>query len=1125
MVDRRCRRDGTRAQAHADTPTTAHFDALGRPFLTVARNRVVCTGHDLDGSEESFATRVELDIEGNQRAVRDERKLPVNYLPAGALEQRIVMRYAYDMLGNRIHQLSMEAGARWMLNDVAGKPIRAWDSRGHNFTTNYDKLRRPVEQTVRGTIANGQAASDPRTLNRDILVDKMEYGEPPGNASQAELDRALRLNLRTRIYRHFDSAGVATNARLDANGSPIEAYDFKGNLLHSTRRLARDYTAVPDWLLPTEPQLDGESFEGATRYDALNRPIQSVAPHSNLTRAQHPNKINVIQPVFNEANLLERVDVWLERPSEPTKLLDRKDPNDGPPSPVGVANIDYDAKGQRLRIDYKTQDTTVIRTSYAYDPETFRLTHLYTRRGVDPATEHGVSFTEDCENPDTPPPDTIAAPETPPVGKACGLQNLHYTYDPAGNITHIQDDAQQTIYFRNQRVEPSNDYTYDAVYRLIQASGREHLGQGGAPIPHSYNDAGRAGILSANPPGRFAANDVAAMGTYIERYVYDAVGNFLQMQHARTDTAVAGWTRRYNYVEDSLIEPAKFSNRLSSTTVGTQPDEVYAHNAHGNMLRMPQLAEMQWDYKDQLRLTRRQRVNDEDIEGRDHDGERTFYVYDAAGQRIRKVCEKAQGLTEERIYLGGFEIFRKHGGPIGASSATLERETLHVMDDKQRIALVEIRTFPATQDPSDPLLLIRYQSGNHLGSASLELDERAQIISYEEYAPYGSTTYQAVRSQTETAKRYRYSGKERDEESGLYYYGARFYAAWIGRWTACDQTASLNRYLFVGACPSMSFDIGGLKSNRELMGLDDASINAALEADPSLSNVIALTAKQSAYDLWNGVTAGFVAKHDSLFEAREEGKLSESDYWLRTTGEAGKSVLVTAASAATGGVGGAGARTLAGQLARGVVTGATTGAAIETGAQGIEMAIGTREKLDGGSIAVAGAGGGVFGMLGAGPAAMVALKRLVGKKLGPKDFGVNFIKNDPKLLKMWEDAVDATFNSNRKKPNALKMLVAKLEKGEAVTAKELNAAFTNVNKKFTEAARKAGYDIAEVHHWNYPKIDNLDNLLDPARLVPAPTTQVHDFMHEATSTAFWPSDKLAVPPPQRAPIAASQYIE
>src|SRR5205823_942726 len=53
----------TRAAAHADTPTTEHFDALGRPFLTVARNRVVCAGHDLDGVEESFRTRVELDIE------------------------------------------------------------------------------------------------------------------------------------------------------------------------------------------------------------------------------------------------------------------------------------------------------------------------------------------------------------------------------------------------------------------------------------------------------------------------------------------------------------------------------------------------------------------------------------------------------------------------------------------------------------------------------------------------------------------------------------------------------------------------------------------------------------------------------------------------------------------------------------------------------------------------------------------------------------------------------------------------------------------------------------------------------------------------------------------------------
>jgi RHS repeat-associated protein len=775
----------TRAAAHADTPTTAHFDALGRPFVTVARNRVACAGHDLDGTEESFLTRVELDIEGNQRAVRDAVQ------QAGDALGRIGMRYAYDMLGNRIHQFSMEAGARWMLNDGVGKPIRAWDSRGHNFTTTYDALRRPVEQYVRGTTTD----SDPRTLNRDLLVDKIEYGEPPANASQAELDRALRLNLRTRIYRHFDSAGVATNARFDANGNPLEAYDFKGNLLRSTRRLVSDYTAIPDWIL--NPSLDDETFEGSTSYDALNRPIQSIAPHSSLART----KRNVIQPVFNEANLLERVDVWLERATEPATLLD---PEVDAASPVGVANTDYDAKGQRQRIDYKNGASTF----YDYDPLTFRLIHLYTRRGA--------AFTEDCDNPQPPPP-TIAAPDTPPQGKACGLQNLHYTYDSVGNITHIRDDAQQTIYFRNQRVDASNDYTYDSLYRLIQATGREHLGQqaNGGQNPPTAPDAFNGFHTRQDHP-----NVLNAMGTYLERYVYDAVGNFLQIQHRGSEPAHAGWMRGYTYAETSLIEdgsggaPLKTSNRLTRTTLNPNSanplPEPYQHDAHGNMVHSPHLGaglpgpNIHWDYKDQLRQS--------DLGG----GGTAFYVYDASGQRVRKVWKKAPGLTEERIYLGGFEIFRKHGGSIDANTATLERETLHVMDDKQRIALVETRTLDTAGHDQAPARLIRYQFGNHLGSASLELDQQPQIISYEEYAPYGSSTYQAVRSQTEVPKRYRYTGVERDEESGLEYHSARYYLPWLGRWISADPVGldgGINLYEYCRSNPLRWIDLEGKDPN------------------------------------------------------------------------------------------------------------------------------------------------------------------------------------------------------------------------------------------------------------------------------------------------------------------------
>ncbi len=66
------------------------------------------------------------------------------------------------------------------------------------------------------------------------------------------------------------------------------------------------------------------------------------------------------------------------------------------------------------------------------------------------------------------------------------------------------------------------------------------------------------------------------------------------------------------------------------------------------------------------------------------------------------------------------------------------------MDDEQRIALVETRTVDTTNTDRAPAQLIRYQLGNHLGSASVELDDQARIISYEEYYPYGSTSYQAL---------------------------------------------------------------------------------------------------------------------------------------------------------------------------------------------------------------------------------------------------------------------------------------------------------------------------------------------------------------------------------------------
>ena len=68
---------------------------------------------------------------------------------------------------------------------------------------------------------------------------------------------------------------------------------------------------------------------------------------------------------------------------------------------------------------------------------------------------------------------------------------------------------------------------------------------------------------------------------------------------------------------------------------------------------------------------------------------------------MRKVIERPNGTRQkERIYLGGFEVYREYGGD--GTTVVLERETLHIMDDKQRIALVETKTKDTSRPPPPP---------------------------------------------------------------------------------------------------------------------------------------------------------------------------------------------------------------------------------------------------------------------------------------------------------------------------------------------------------------------------------------------------------------------------------------
>ncbi len=515
----------------------------------------------------------------------------------------------------------------------------------------------------------------------------------------------------------------------------VQQYNFNGYPQSTTRKLFSKYKEIPNW---TDANLTNDLEPDSNTFTTETDALGRVS------RQIAPDG-SIIIPAYNEAALLNSQSVLHQGDAAAT---------------LYIKNITYNEKGQREKIVYGND----ITTKFYFDKETFRPNRIECKRlNNDP------------------------------------LQDWRYTYDAVGNITHIEDVNVPVVFYDNQKITGLSEYTYNALYQLISATGRENNSAMVFGSGDNWND---SSFMHQLNPG-----DPMAMRTYNQHYLYDEAGNIIQMKHVASGN---NWTRNYTY--------ETVNNRLKSTGIGDNGNPAnytnyQYHPQHGFLVSLPHLNEIEWNFKEELVKSIRQNVSPGN-----GTAETTYYQYDGQGQRIRKLTENSASagetpiVKEERIYLGGYEIYRKHSG----ANSGLERISLSLMDNDHRFVIIETRN--DVNDGTEKQL-VRYQLSNHIGSAALELDNSARIISYEEYHPYGTTAFQAVNATIKSAaKRYRYTGMERDEETGLEYHSARYYMPWLGRWLSSDPIGisdGLNVYAYCRGNPVSFNDSSGQSSGDE----------------------------------------------------------------------------------------------------------------------------------------------------------------------------------------------------------------------------------------------------------------------------------------------------------------------
>ncbi|MBU7025411.1 MAG: hypothetical protein HXS48_00600, partial [Theionarchaea archaeon] len=416
--------------------------------------------------------------------------------------------------------------------------------------------------------------------------------------------------------------------------------------------------------------------------------------------------------------------------------------------------------------------------------------------------------------------------------------SVTFTYDANGNRVSVVDPASSTAYLydtRNRLVSETktidgSDYTtsyvYDAASNIVSI-----IYPDGTVVNQNYDDLNR--VTSVEGYAQFSWNEssqlqhiayqngVTTNYTYDVRsrpiqivtaknggdllnlsYIYDATGNILQIE----DTPNGQLKEQQDYTYDPL-------HRLTTAVGGPQGDFYslsYVYDSTGNRI---QLNNTVYTYNEMNELLT-QEGNTNCIYTYDEYGNCTTktdggtiweYYYDDE-TRLLSVKENGQ-VTEQYVYDGDGKRIKKIGSDSVRIYIYSGLKVLYEMNTATQMDAVYIHG-PAGRIAKKVNDITEYYHTDHLGSTRLTTSENGVIVTEVQYKPFGEQV-------NATEEQYTFTGKELDD-TGFYYYGARYYDPETGRFLTRDPLQgergapqTLNRYVYCLNNPLKYIDPAG----------------------------------------------------------------------------------------------------------------------------------------------------------------------------------------------------------------------------------------------------------------------------------------------------------------------------